>query len=571
MKTNLPLSGREYTVPPGEILVSQTNCRGVITYANSTFAEISGHTADELVGASHNIVRHPEVPAAVFKEMWATLRRGDIWQGVLLNRRKDGGHYWVDTVIVPQQEDGIVTGYLSVRRQARPEDIAAAERRFAHLRANDGGAERRTFRLDRWLSIRSGVVIAVAMATLLLAIGAAVGLDTMTRADRAMGRLQREALETSAMLARIKFLMADNRALVLDTASRQLGSPAERQHNATELSRRVGENRREIEETWRAWRLSGASPRLSELADDYWAARVRYALEGLQPAAEALVAGRIDDTHRLIRARLNPLYDDANAKADALMARLHTDASAAIQDERSHFRRVFSITLAALALVLGCLVAAGALFLRHVVRPIEERIGDLRRMSEGNLTARIDTGGGGEIGALNRAFASTQAQLQFLLDVLGRDATTVSAQSARLRLLAAHINDGIDEQHGRLWRIAERFAEARSLANCLATRTEGFMATCTRVSSGIECFAGETDNATSTTAAADDLEETALVVATDSRLLNLLTDELARDIERIAEFLVDHREATHGLWWSARKLGQAAANLESSTQRFNLG
>ncbi len=75
------------------VLISETDTRGVIQYANPRFCEISGYTLPELLGQPHNIVRHPDMPKALFKDFWDTIKAGKIWQGEIKNRRKDSSHY----------------------------------------------------------------------------------------------------------------------------------------------------------------------------------------------------------------------------------------------------------------------------------------------------------------------------------------------------------------------------------------------------------------------------------------------------------------------------------------------
>jgi len=109
-------------------IISQTDLNGVIVYANRKFCEISGYTADELVGQSHNIIRHPGMPSAAFKKMWNTLSSGHTWNGLIKNIRKDGLYYWVDTEILPiRDENNKVTGYIAVRKKASRKDINETE------------------------------------------------------------------------------------------------------------------------------------------------------------------------------------------------------------------------------------------------------------------------------------------------------------------------------------------------------------------------------------------------------------------------------------------------------------
>jgi diguanylate cyclase (GGDEF)-like protein/PAS domain S-box-containing protein len=98
-------------------LVSKTNLNGIITYANESFTTISGHTQEELLGKSHNIVRHPDMPKEAFKNLWETIQDGQVWRGIVKNKTKDGGYYWTDTVITPvKNKYGQIVEYLSIRR-----------------------------------------------------------------------------------------------------------------------------------------------------------------------------------------------------------------------------------------------------------------------------------------------------------------------------------------------------------------------------------------------------------------------------------------------------------------------
>ena len=117
----------EYTFE-GSIIISQTDAKGTITYANRMFCETSGYTVEELVGAPHNILRHPDMPKAAFAKMWSTIKSGQVWTGIVKNLRKDGRYYWVDAEILPiKDEDGQITGYIAARKPASRKDISEAQ------------------------------------------------------------------------------------------------------------------------------------------------------------------------------------------------------------------------------------------------------------------------------------------------------------------------------------------------------------------------------------------------------------------------------------------------------------
>ncbi len=108
----------------GSMIISQTDIEGVITFVNRKFCEVSGYKIDELVGSNHNIVRHPDMPRATFAKMWATIKDGQAWNGVIKSLRKDGSYYWVDIEILPiLNEDEEVTGFISAKKVPSRKDI----------------------------------------------------------------------------------------------------------------------------------------------------------------------------------------------------------------------------------------------------------------------------------------------------------------------------------------------------------------------------------------------------------------------------------------------------------------
>lgn len=131
MKRNQQVTNREIQVPATKQLVSTTDLRGVITYANDTFCEIAGYTRDELVGHNHNIVRHPDMPKAAFADLWQHLKDGKSWRGMVKNRAKNGDHYWVDAYVTPIHEQGRVIGYQSVRTRPSEQLKAKAEQVYS--------------------------------------------------------------------------------------------------------------------------------------------------------------------------------------------------------------------------------------------------------------------------------------------------------------------------------------------------------------------------------------------------------------------------------------------------------
>ena len=112
----------EYLFEKG-LIVSSTDLKGIITYANRKFCEIAGYSKDELKGKNHNIVRHPDMPKVAFQEVWDTIQSGKEWTGIVKNLRKDGRYYWVYSHISPIVVEGEITGYTAARRPASETEV----------------------------------------------------------------------------------------------------------------------------------------------------------------------------------------------------------------------------------------------------------------------------------------------------------------------------------------------------------------------------------------------------------------------------------------------------------------
>jgi aerotaxis receptor len=135
--------GRGYDFPESMLLMSTTDKQGRITHCNQAFEQVSGFSKHELMGQPHNIVRHPDVPSEIFKDLWATIGHGRIWQGTVKNARHGGGHYWVRAYVTPVLQAGKPIGYMSVRARASDQEIAEAQKLYADIVAQRSRAKPR--------------------------------------------------------------------------------------------------------------------------------------------------------------------------------------------------------------------------------------------------------------------------------------------------------------------------------------------------------------------------------------------------------------------------------------------
>lgn len=122
MPNQAALTGKERTFSRRDFIVSKTDRKGVLTYVNPTFVDVSGYEESEVVGKPHSIVRHPETPRGIFKFLWDTIQSGKDVMAAVNNRCKNGDHYWVLAIVSPDHDhNGDIVGYHSTRRNLTPE------------------------------------------------------------------------------------------------------------------------------------------------------------------------------------------------------------------------------------------------------------------------------------------------------------------------------------------------------------------------------------------------------------------------------------------------------------------
>ncbi len=153
MRNNTPVTQNEYLLNEGSTLMSTTNTHSHITYANSAFIDASGYKEESLLGEPHNLIRHPDMPAEAFGDMWFTLQQGETWTGLVKNRRLNGDHYWVRANVTPVYQNETLTGYISVRNIPSREEIAVSEKRYEKVRNN----ELKHHRFYKGLFVRHGL------------------------------------------------------------------------------------------------------------------------------------------------------------------------------------------------------------------------------------------------------------------------------------------------------------------------------------------------------------------------------------------------------------------------------
>ncbi|MDP2833646.1 MAG: methyl-accepting chemotaxis protein [Pseudomonadota bacterium] len=459
MRQNLPVSGNEYMLKDGIQIVSATDTKGIITFCNPDFIEASGFSESELMGAPHNLLRHPDMPAVAFKDLWDTLAAGHPWSGLVKNRRKNGDHYWVRAYASPIKQNGQITGYLSIRAKPERDAVAAAEALYKDIR--EGRAKGLYLKEGRLLhtglrgilenvqnmSLRARLAGAFAMMALFLAIIGGLGIVGMNKSNGIIEEVYSRALEPAKLADQVRYLLADSRGQVLLGMQHNPAYPIAKLHDhAIQVHLdAISDNSNEINAAWAKLSKVEFDPQVAASAavktalEKFQGARTRFGQEGILPAKSALQATMYDDIGDMLIDNINPLYKTVNEDTNALLAAL--DSYAQEQRKAAESR---SSTLRGFMLLVFLLAIAGAgvvgwLLVRAIVLPLQRTAGYFDRISEGRYDNAIQVDRHDEIGKVLEALANMQIKLGF--DVA--ESRRVANESLRVKIALDNVSSGV--------------------------------------------------------------------------------------------------------------------------------
>jgi aerotaxis receptor len=212
MKTNLPVSNIEVPFPEGRYIVSRTDLKGAITYANDTFVDVSGFSREELIGNNHNIVRHPDMLPGAFAWLWDTLKEGRPWSGIVKNRCKNGDFYWVNALVVPVRKNNETIGYMSVRTRPTRQQIADAEGLYQKLKEGKAKIPKASawMRLPLKTKINGMVIWLIAAQAMVFAI---YQMQATTGTQAALANLALQFLGVTGIAAGAALLLMQNKMM----------------------------------------------------------------------------------------------------------------------------------------------------------------------------------------------------------------------------------------------------------------------------------------------------------------------------------------------------------------------
>lgn len=472
MKLNLPVTGKEQRFSAEKSMVTKTNTKGIITFANKDFIEISGFSEEELVGKNHNLIRHPDMPPVAFEIMWKTLKRGLPWHGIVKNRCKNGDHYWVDARIVPIKKKGEIIGYMSVRSCPSREDVAKAEAEYkAIAAAPETVKENFDPGWKKYWSIKNGIPLWIFFVTLLMIGGGVIGVTGINMSNSDIQALYHKEMVPVQAINRINFLMSDNRAQVALAINFKFGTHSEvvlengagNVHLST-----INKNKEEIDNIWKDYSGKITDPKERQLADDYAKTRAAYVNEGLLRARQAIEAEDYFEAQRIFFQQVNPLYEKTNARTSALLAYLTERSSTKLVDTTYRGDLVFKFAVAGISLSCLVLILAGIVFFRLTAKPLEKAVVALEDIAEGNLSNHIDPNGYGEPGRVMTAVMVTQMHLNVMIHEIQQSSDSIRKQCNNLNKVMMNLAEHSDEQHDRIYQTVGAVEASRTAMTVIA-------------------------------------------------------------------------------------------------------
>src|SRR5690554_4529835 len=406
MRNNQPVTQREYKLHDEQLLITRTNLKGQITYANAAFVEASGYSYAELLGANHNVIRHPDMPPEAFSDLWSTLQQKRTWQGVIKNRRKNGDHYWVRATVTPILEGDQCQGYTSVRAPVEPAEAEAAERVYAKMREGrsrlvlrHGQLVRRGLlgRLARFniRSLRAKLATLTLVPVLLLLLSGGVGLYGLQASGARVVELNTNGVQDIAALQRMDQLLSQ---LMIDL-ERPVRNP--RALNEEQLAGFISESETVVERVNVAWAsfLVGEQATLPEIAT--LDSQLEVAIDqGIRPTLQALVEGSgfaaYEAYNDVLRVEVDAISESINTLIAGKLAYADQLAIEAAEGQRQLLLGLVVVV----ALSILFLLLLGGRTLKAIIRPVGHAVQFTLQVASGNLSAQTPKRSRDELGVL---------------------------------------------------------------------------------------------------------------------------------------------------------------------------
>ena len=381
MRNNGPVTQREEFMKDGSVIVSSTDEKGKIRFANQDFVEISGFTQEELLGQPHNLIRHSDMPPEAFEDLWRDLKEGKSWSGFVKNRAKNGDHYWVQANAMPVIENGTITGYVSIR--SKPD--AAVTRIVGDIYKKFIEGKQGTLRIEhgrvvdhargavikRWFEKFSSKIVAMGVVLCaLIIITGGVGVYYKHKVTESLRTVYEDRTIPAGQLAEIEQLQYDSLT--------ELYAVGITKQKLDEIANIVEENMKKSGEVWAAYMVTYLTPEEAVLAQKYTEQQKQFTASVLQPALGILKSGQVDKLNDLLVA--NTKFFDELAQGNEKLRQLQMDVA------KNEYSQAKSDTT--VGMIVNAVVILASLFITILTaRAIRKIIASRMAYVDSNLNA----------------------------------------------------------------------------------------------------------------------------------------------------------------------------------------
>ncbi|MCX7173689.1 MAG: methyl-accepting chemotaxis protein [Proteobacteria bacterium] len=537
MRNNQPVTNLEYALRPGIAIISITDAKGVITECNEAFVEASGFTREELIGQAHNIVRHPDMPPAAFQDMWDTLRRGRPWSGIVKNRRKNGDHYWVRATATPLPGG---KGFTSVRVTPTRDEVSAAERLYAQLRAGakiqlyEGAVvPRRQFNVLNKLSVSQRLWVMAGLPVLLAISLVASGLSSLhdsrdslqaVYADRLIPMNQMSIINDYNQMSLIELLLA----------SRAVSNKDELGDHLKEIKK----NKVGLDKKWLDYQANLRNEEERKLAADHVAKReALWAV--IFKVSDLLAAGNLDQAMNVFDKDMDKVRWGQEESIDKLMIFEIKQAEIAYKnaEERYNMNLIGSLSIGILGTAITLLTAV--LSIRYIRNSLREITETAEEIAGGNLLRPLPKAGHDEIGDLVSKVAIMRNSLHELITAIHQNLEFLTQSAEKLSASAA---------------------SGASISEVQSRAAEG-------MSSAVEQMSASIGHVEESAREAHDIAQVSATRSTDG---GRIIHEAAEEMRRIAESVHSTAGTIRELESSSTKISSAAAVIKEIADQTNL-
>ncbi|WP_163560063.1 methyl-accepting chemotaxis protein [Halomonas sp. NO4] len=460
-----PVTQKVHELDPDAVLISRCDAQGRITYASQAFLEASGHGADALIGAPYSVLRHPDMPDAVFQQLWATLEKGRTWDGVLKNRRANGDHYWVQATVAPLLDGDSVVGYTTVQRPASQTSVAQAEAIYAAMRegkrrgyALQDGAIRRTglvgwLQRFRFRSMQAKLMGMVLASILLLVAAGGLGIFGLTTASERLQTLNRTGLQGVADLQGIEQRVS----LSLQAVEPAVRNP--RRADPEALEARVRGHLQAIDDTWQGY-----------LARDPAAGEARQVLDeqlasfsaGAGDILQALLDGEGFAAFEALNDVTQPAAERISEAVNQLVSREREQAQALMQAAEAGQRSMLLAQIGLVALGVGLMIGLSVAVLNSLIKSLAEARRITFQIAAGNLSTPVTLNRQDELGELLRSLETMRSSLSGLATEIGDRVAVVTPATRRIARENEDLASRTEQQASSLQQTASSMDEMTS-------------------------------------------------------------------------------------------------------------